>query len=57
MKCKICHEDPSGISCQCLCGYCKKCLDRYGHDKCWEIEKSGIKRMLGKKDAGAGDKR
>lgn len=36
MKCNVCGQDKSGIFC--TCGYCQKCIDEFGHDKCFEIE-------------------
>ena len=38
MRCPICKENKSGI--YCACGYCRGCINEYGHDYCFELEQS-----------------
>lgn len=47
MKCNICHQDKSGIFCS--CGYCKDCITKYGHDKCFNMEQKERKNKLREK--------
>lgn len=36
MKCRVCERETREI---CLCGYCSRCIEEYGHDKCEELVK------------------
>lgn len=36
MKCKVCFIE---IGCLCICGFCAKCIGKYGHDECHKIAK------------------
>ena len=38
MRCKVCGNIMNGKVAVCSCGYCKECLDRYGHEECERIE-------------------
>ena len=42
MRCNICHQDKSCIFC--ACGYCKECINKYGHDKCSKMEQENRKK-------------
>lgn len=35
-RCNICNEDTSFT---CICGYCLDCINKYGHDKCFDMLK------------------
>jgi hypothetical protein len=37
MKCPICEEDNDEVS-HCICGYCKVCIDKYGHEGCKQMK-------------------
>lgn len=34
MKCPICKKS---VNCVCSCGYCKSCIEEFGHKGCIEI--------------------
>ena len=40
-RCPICGEDTrvagTNLAVSCICGFCQKCLNRYGHDGCYKI--------------------
>lgn len=35
MVCPICKKDKRVM---CICGYCYECIEKYGHNKCKDIE-------------------
>jgi hypothetical protein len=47
MICAICGGDSN---CICLCGFCHKCIEEFGHDECYNILKVRKEKQLKQKN-------